>query len=340
MLRTDNGDEDKDTFLVDEMAEINNRKSEEFSRFEVPRLIQEISKTTYYDENKTHSIEHIQKVMTIADKIASAKNFDRNLKEILIISAAFHDSGRGKDKDGNDAHGIASAMTVQKYYEENPDNPFNINESNLPIIQTLIEYHEINDKDKSKAHAKLRKIGLKYGLDVKGNKFNELVLLADALKDADALDRYRFHTRAKLNPEYLRFEESKGLMPFAENINKKFAGKVLQDIYHATPEALKGHSKIGSLEYFRRQTAISNPDYIEPHIDVDELLELYRYEVPQPKSEEEQNLTKDDKIVFKRDSRDFCLYDDLTPQDVKEFVLQLTRTSQQFRENNIDRDGN
>ena len=57
-----------------------------------------------------------------------------------------------------------------------------------------------------------------------------------------------------MNPEYLRTQESKKYIEFANKLNKKFASKVLEEIYHATAEELRGHRIISSLSFFRQKT--------------------------------------------------------------------------------------
>lgn len=50
---------------------------------------------------------------------------------------------------------------------------------------------------------------------------NRIYKLANILKDADALDRLRFHNPyAILNPKYLREKVSKNIIPIAQKILK------------------------------------------------------------------------------------------------------------------------
>lgn len=335
--------------IKEELDEIDRKRDEEFSRKQVPKLIKEISKTNYYDENKYHSIEHIQKVMIFADKLGTAHQMPAEAKTILLAAAAFHDSGRGRKNDGDDAHGVASAMQVQKYFEEHPDNPFGITSSNLRIIQAAIEFHEVSEKNKGEAKEKYNEIAKKYGIDSNnrnavvwgGRSMNERQLLFEVsrdLKDADALDRLRFAHRGRLNPDFLRSNEAKDLFDFANVTNAKFASIVLEKIYHATPEQLRGHRKVSSLEYFREMEQAKNPEYIEPHISVDTLLEeVYGYDHIVYDLESEKTIAENrDNVSFARRTMDMCMYDDLTPTDVESFVLQLKKTMNHMREKNND----
>lgn len=51
-----------------------------------------------------HKLGHIQKVMFFSKIIAQNENLDEQPTKILLASAAFHDSGRIKDRD-NGEHG-------------------------------------------------------------------------------------------------------------------------------------------------------------------------------------------------------------------------------------------
>ncbi len=328
-----------------ELKMIDKGKSDEFSRVELPKMIQEISKTDFYEGNKNHSIEHIQKVMILADEIASARNLPVEVKKLIAVAAAFHDSGRGKNKDGNDMHGIASAQKIKEYFEANPDNPFGITEDNLPILQAAIEYHEVNDKDKAKAKLELRKIAKKYGVDYRKNftlLYNEnnsipentlLKEIANDLKDADALDRFRFAYGGRLNPEYLRTEQAKSLIEFANVLNAKYATKVLEDIYHAPPEILEIQGKVLALRFFRKRKCEENPDYIEPHIDVDTLLkDVYGYSLQNSTLEQH---TSENKIKF-AERRNLSNYEDLTPTYVNRFLQKVSRVANYIRGKKIE----
>ena len=331
-----------------EILRIKESRNERFSAQELPRLIKEISSLNYYDNNKSHSIEHIQRVMIFADKIASKRYLSVEMKKILIAACAFHDSGRGKDKDGNDVHGAASAFKVQEYFEKNPNNPFGITADNLSIIQAIIEFHEIPDKDRIKGNIKFVDILKKYNINPKEcsgfirtntkgvfiqNEYDAIREMANILKDADALDRFRFPNEARLDPTYLRTRQSKKLIGFAKVMNAKFASKVLDEVYHATPEQLKGHRKVSSLKYFRQLEQKRNADYIEPHIPLDILLtEVYDMEIPQNEEKEASETT----ITFEKRRRDLCMYDDLTPMEITDFLSQLSKVALKLRGKNFE----
>lgn len=112
---------------------------------EMKKIIEEVSKLKYYDGNKAHSIEHIEKVTLFAGMLAEISALSGKSRECLLAAAAFHDSGRA-GKDGKDEHAEASAQQVMEYLKKNPENPFGINSDNIGIIQTAIHYHEYGEK--------------------------------------------------------------------------------------------------------------------------------------------------------------------------------------------------
>lgn len=67
------------------------------------RDVREISSTTYYNDNKAHSIEHIEKVMLFSTVLAKNEGLSAEDTSILLAAAAFHDSFRNGN-DGNGEH--------------------------------------------------------------------------------------------------------------------------------------------------------------------------------------------------------------------------------------------
>ena len=303
------------------------RQSKEFGKDHLAEYMRAISKTDLYKDNKHHSIEHIQKVMIFTNKISDdIWTMSEDSRNELLVAAAFHDCGRGKDKDGNDIHGIESAKKFKEYIENNPDNPFNIRQDQIPIIQAIIEYHEVNDQDKEKAYNDFIKICVKYGIR-DGKKIDDAFLKANILKDADALDRFRFARRGQLDPNRLRNESARNNIEYAKQLNEKYAKKVLKEIYGVNEEDHPRYSNVETLGYHRIQKEKQNRDYIEEHIDVDTLIDTV-YEIDDPKKEE--NREKDEKKE-KAKKVDKELFDDLTVEDVNGLSKRLTRSAKILR---------
>lgn len=200
-------------------------------------VIRNISQTPYYDMNKYHSLSHIQKVVMFSGILARNENLSSEDIQILLVSAAFHDSGREGAEEENDNHAIASAKQVKEYFENNPNNPFGITSENISIIQAAIEYHEHKEQEKGVTdREKLNDLSYKYNIDYNYDKFTSLVKISELLKDADALDRARFgkknENRWSLDAKYLKSETAKSIsmLRFSEGCNFLFKEKEVQNV--------------------------------------------------------------------------------------------------------------
>lgn len=189
--------------------------------------VRNISNTRYYDMNKYHSLSHIQKVIVFSGILAKNEKLSPEETEILLASAAFHDSGRDGVEEENDNHAIASVRQVKEYFENNPNNPFGITSENISMIQAAIEYHEHKEQEKGVTdRGKLADLTHKYNIDYE--KFTSLVKISELLKDADALDRARFgkknENRWSLDAKYLKSDTAKSIsmLRFSEECNFEF----------------------------------------------------------------------------------------------------------------------
>ncbi len=195
--------------------------------------IRNISNTPYYDMNKYHSLSHIQKVIMFSGILAKNENLSAEETEILLASAAFHDSGRDGAEGENDNHAIASAKQVKEYFESNPNNPFGITSENISMVQAVIEYHEHREQEKGVTdRRKLDDLSYKYNIDY--DKFTSLAKVSELLKDADALDRARFgkknENRWSLDAKYLKSDTAKSIsmLRFSEGCNFIFKERETQ----------------------------------------------------------------------------------------------------------------
>lgn len=200
-------------------------------------VIRNISKTQYYDMNQFHSLSHIQKVIMFSGILAKNEQLTPEETNILLASAAFHDSGRDGNEGEYDNHAIASARQIKEYFEDKPDNPFGITEKNLPLIQAVIEYHEHKEKEKGVMDVdKLYSLSDKYEID----DIRTIGKISGLLKDADALDRARFgkknENRWSLDSRYLHSKTAKSvsMLRFSEECNFKFREEQENDELSAT----------------------------------------------------------------------------------------------------------
>ena len=201
------------------------------SKQEIAKIIRNASNTGFYAKNRFHSMEHIAKVVTFSYLLGKEEKLTEEEMKLLLVSAAFHDCGRNGN-DGENEHAEAGAKLAGEYFTKNPTNPFNINADELPIIQVVIHYHEHKEHELGK----LNKDGIEYLVkkyNAPSDKISEIEKLCMLLKDADALDRERFATYGKLDPNYLRSKTAKlpEMLKYAKEINQIFAKEILKKIY-------------------------------------------------------------------------------------------------------------
>ena len=206
--------------------------------------IRNISQTSYYDMNKYHSLSHIQKVIMFSGILAKNENLSSEETAMLLVAAAFHDSGRDGEEGENDNHALASARQVQEYFEANPNNPFGITSENISMIQAVIEYHEHKEQEKGFTDiSKLDNLSYKYNIDYE--KFASLVKTSNLLKDADALDRARFgkknENRWSLDARYLKSDTAKSIsmLRFSEECNFMFKERENQNSERLSEDAVE-----------------------------------------------------------------------------------------------------
>ena len=263
---------------------------------EMKKIIEEVSKLKYYDGNKAHSIEHIEKVTLFAGMLAEISALSGKSRECLLAAAAFHDSGRA-GKDGKDEHAEASAQQVMEYLKKNPENPFGINSDNIGIIQTAIHYHEYGEKVMGQIDEKeIERLCKQY--NVADEDVKETQYVCKLLKDADALDRFRFANRATLNTKFLRSvaAKSNGMINFANRVNRGMAERILMKVYGRTKEEIISGEEVSQLRSERIKRTRENGEYTEEHLPVNDLFDLIGLAQNKEQDEEKEN-SKVDKLL-------------------------------------------
>lgn len=201
-------------------------------------ILETISNSDVYKNDtpelgKQHKLGHIQKVLLFSQVIAQNENIDKDLIKILLVSAAFHDCGRIKDRD-NGAHGLESAKIAGEYFRQNVNNPYGIAKNEIGMIQATIEYHVVEEHTPGQIdEIRLKEICNKYGVSI--GEYKKVKQISAILKDADALDRTRFVSGSDLNPAFLRTSTAKkiDILKFAKKINNEFAKQVININYPA-----------------------------------------------------------------------------------------------------------
>lgn len=242
-----------------------------------------------------HKIGHIQKVMLFSKIIAQNENLDERQTKILLVSAAFHDCGRIKDRD-NGEHGELSAKIVGEYFKENLNNPYGITQNEIGIIQAVIAYHVVNEDIVGQVDdKKLRDLCYKYGVYDLEN-FENIKQISAILKDSDALDRSRFSSKVSsinsLDSNLLRTKTAKNelIIEFARKINQAYAGYVLKENY--PDELVVENDNAKTLQLLRHNYKVKNRGIRkeEKDIPIKIVKLLFKYGLKNMKIEEIENL--------------------------------------------------
>ena len=145
----------------------------------------------FENDSKYHGKLHTVRVLFNATMLASIENLTYDEAITLFLACIYHDIGRNHDECCS-SHGARSVEIFNSYGNSNP------------LAEFLIKYHCIDDD-----------IALK---DLESNNLiadkTRAKLLFKIIKDADALDRFRFGLK-DLDVNMLRLESSKRLMLFA-----------------------------------------------------------------------------------------------------------------------------
>lgn len=236
----------------------------------IKSTIENINNTDFYEGNKHHSIEHIDKVVLFAGILAKNEGLDEKTTDLLLAASAFHDFGRKYLGDNNVNHAMEGAHRIYDYMERNPNNPFGITPDNVKILQTAINYHEHRENPDGELDiSAIENLCKFYGVDQKD--FDVTCKISELLKDADALDRTRFPERGTLDIRKLRSNTAKkaSMISHAKKINEAYAKEILAEEYGFDKSELDGNSSVSVLHDKRLYRSVD-----EKHIPLSRRLEM------------------------------------------------------------------
>lgn len=169
---------------------------------------------------RVHGQRHIKNVLLYSMLIAQNVVQEKHDLELIMLSAKYHDIGR--KTDACEEHAEASAkFAIDKLKDK-------LSSEDLSVVSTIIEFHEIsrNAKDINESFISIAK---KNG--VTDDQLSRVRKMAEVLKDADALDRTRFITKARLNSKFLQYGISKQLIKFAASLQETYAIHDLKEFH-------------------------------------------------------------------------------------------------------------
>ncbi len=170
-----------------------------------------------YNSFTGHNVSHIERVAVYASIIANKVGLSEEVRQLAILAAIYHDSGR--ITEGNEKHGDYSAAIFRSMVGDL------LSKEDTNLVCAAIDLH---DEDKEDAET-ISKMMIRYRVKDR----MKLTAVLSVLKDADALDRVRFiNSKSGLDPKYLRFEESKKLIRFATELYEVEAERKLEILYN------------------------------------------------------------------------------------------------------------
>ena len=165
--------------------------------------IDSVYRSGLYSEFSGHNVSHIERVSVLASIIATKVGLSEDVRQLAILAAIYHDSGR--ITEGHEKHGDYSAAIFRSMMGNS------LSKEDVNLVCAAIDLHDEEKEDAETISQMMIRYRVKDRI-----KLNAVM---SVLKDADALDRVRFlHSKAGLDPTYLRFEESKKLIRFATEL--------------------------------------------------------------------------------------------------------------------------
>lgn len=177
-------------------------------------------KTKYLYESAFHGLHHSEKVCLFAYLIGRHYKLNSEQMKILLDAALYHDVGRMDDKE-DQLHGYSSTLRFAEIFAT---DPFYHNKTNLEILKAISDAHSVPDK-------RIEKVLGNYELG--GDSLNTAKMLAELLKDADAVDRTRFQksSGAALKTCYLRTDIAKELVQFSYQVNAYYRLEICEETF-------------------------------------------------------------------------------------------------------------
>lgn len=165
-----------------------------------------------------HGEYHSEKVTLFCILLGVKLGCTNKELEILIDAGMYHDFKRETDNEDS-FHGLASAYHIERVI---PRGKYNVSE--LRILKSIMDYHSADIKIHD-----YYSIAENHFVD--SDKLERGKLLANILRDADALDRCRFskESTAYLKPQYLNYKESVDLIKLSEEVNEAYLGKMFTE---------------------------------------------------------------------------------------------------------------
>lgn len=208
---------------------------------EIQSIAKEIHENGYYNENKSHSEEHIVRVAMFANSIANLEGQDEKTKQLLGETVKYYSSGRMLDIE-EEQHQEYSAKIAGKELGER------YSKTDVGIIQAAIELQNLQyssstlDERKKERDEKVVELCSKYGLSANDGK--RIDTIATYVSDAVTLDKARIVPKANARP---------GEKLYLESLTTDTAKSLIRSSYcmqdKLSEEHLKEMAKVAHIDY-------------------------------------------------------------------------------------------
>lgn len=208
---------------------------------EIQNIAKEIHEKGYYNENKSHSEEHIVRVAMFSNAIANLEGQDEKTKQLLGETVKYYSSGRMLDIE-EEQHQEYSAKIAGKELGER------YSKTDVGIIQAAIELQNLQyssstlDERKKERDEKVVELCSKYGLSANDGK--RIDTIATYVSDAVTLDKARIVPKANARP---------GEKLYLESLTTDTAKSLIRSSYcmqdQLSTEHLKEMAKVAHIDY-------------------------------------------------------------------------------------------
>jgi len=173
------------------------------------KFLDKLDRSLFKDPDGLHGYSHTQRVLLNALSLCNAHELDDFDTTKICLAVIYHDIGRDNDEE-DEIHGRKSwEKLVELNIIPQLEEEFELYEDDLEIIKFLMEYHCLDDKIAWKNIESVNE----------GRHTDDLRFFVKLFKDADGLDRVRLKD---LDSRYLRLDESKKRVNFAQQLLKSF----------------------------------------------------------------------------------------------------------------------
>lgn len=208
---------------------------------EIQNIAKEIHEKGYYNENKSHSEEHIVRVAMFSNAIANLEGQDEKTKQLLGETVKYYSSGRMLDIE-EEQHQEYSAKIAGKELGER------YSKTDVGIIQAAIELQNLQyssstlDERKKERDEKVVELCSKYGLSANDGK--RIDTIATYVSDAVTLDKARIVPKVNARP---------GEKLYLESLTTDTAKSLIRSSYcmqdQLSTEHLKEMAKVAHIDY-------------------------------------------------------------------------------------------